>query len=90
MSSSQKIYRKGTLRKVFICLRPPPHIGSCLEWCSKFVGSEYGQIQGVKLLQNMVSNRIPQPPPPPLHTGYCILIHTGKGGVGGEMSQKEG
>jgi hypothetical protein len=27
-----------------------------LGWCSNFLGSEYGQKQIVKLLQNMVSN----------------------------------
>jgi hypothetical protein len=75
---------------MFIIRRPPPLIGSCLGWSSNFVGSESGQIQSVKLLQNMVSNRTPQLPPPPLRYTlytvqiYSILIHTGKGGVGGE------
>ncbi len=64
---------KGTLRQVFICLRPPPLLGFCLGWSSNFVGSdsESGQKQSVKLLQNMVSNRTnttPYPPPPPSHT----------------------
>jgi hypothetical protein len=40
---------------VFICLRPPPILGFCLGWSSNFVGSESGQKQSVKLLQNMVS-----------------------------------
>jgi hypothetical protein len=31
---------------------PPPLLGFCLEWSSNFVGSESGQIQSVKLLQN--------------------------------------
>jgi hypothetical protein len=33
---------KGTLRQVFICLRPPPPPGFCLGWSSNFVGSEFG------------------------------------------------
>jgi hypothetical protein len=33
---------KGTLRQVFICMRPPPLLGFCLGWCSNFVGSESG------------------------------------------------
>ncbi len=65
---------KGTLRQGFICLRPPPLLGFCLGWCSNFVGSESGQIQSVKLLQNMVrvSNRTP---PPPLHTVYVYTVY---------------
>ncbi len=34
----------------------------CLGWCSNFVGSESGQIQSVKLLQNMVYSTIQHPP----------------------------
>jgi hypothetical protein len=45
---------KGTLRQVLIYLRPPPLLGFCLGWSIKFVGSDSGQIQSVKLLQNMV------------------------------------
>jgi hypothetical protein len=50
----------GTLWQVFICLRPPPLLGYCLRWSNNFVGSESGQIQSVKLLQTMVSNRTKQ------------------------------
>ncbi len=32
---------------------------------SNFVGSEFGQKQSVKLLQNMVYSTIQHPPPPP-------------------------
>jgi hypothetical protein len=32
-------------------------------WCSNFVGSESGQKQSVKLMQNMVSNRTQHPLP---------------------------
>jgi hypothetical protein len=39
---------QGTLRHVFICLRPPSLLGFCLGWSSNFVGSESGQIQSVK------------------------------------------
>jgi hypothetical protein len=36
----------------------------CLGWCSNFVGSESGQKQSVKLLQNMVYNTTQHPPTP--------------------------
>ncbi len=62
----KKLTCKGTLRQVFICLRPPPLLGICLGWSSSFVGSESGQKQSVKSLQNMVSNTIQHPPPQPL------------------------
>jgi hypothetical protein len=53
--------------------------------CSNFVGSESGQKQSVKLLQNMVYNTThhPTPPPPPLnfikhqsrrHLGFGVFI----------------
>jgi len=51
-----------------VCLSEAPSpslLRFCLGWSSNFVGSESGQIQSVKLHQNMVSNRIQQPPPPP-------------------------
>ncbi len=44
---------------MFICLRPTPLLSLCLGWSRNFVGSESGQIQSVKLLQNMISNRTP-------------------------------
>ncbi len=34
MSSSKKLTYKGTLRQVFICLRPPSLLGFCLGWSS--------------------------------------------------------
>ncbi len=77
---------KGTLRQVFICLRPPPLLGFCLGWSSKFVGSESCQIQSVKLLQNIVSKRTQPPPPPP--TTLSVLWH--REGGGGELNQREG
>jgi len=63
---------KGTLRQVFICLRPPPLQGFCLGWKSKFVGSESGQKQSGKLLQNMISNTTQQPPTPSQPHTVCI------------------
>ncbi len=63
----KKLTCKGTLRQLFICLRPPPLLGYCLGWSINFVGSESGQIQSVKLLKNMVSNRTQHPPPPTTH-----------------------
>ncbi len=75
MLSSDKLSCKGTLRQMFICLRPPPLLGFCLGWSSNFVGSESGQTKSVKLMQNMVSNRTQHPPPPPSHTlsVYTVL-----------------
>jgi hypothetical protein len=52
-----------------------------------FVGSESGQIQSVKLLQNMVSNRTQNAPPPPTAT-HCLYILYFEGG--GEVNQREG
>ncbi len=79
----KKLTCKGTLRQVFICLRPPPLLGFCLGWSSNFAGSETGQIQTVKVLQNMVSNRTTCLPP--LHTVYVHTIsyshREGGGGV---------
>jgi hypothetical protein len=46
-----KLPCKGTLRQVFICLRPSPLLGFCLGWStSNSVGSESDQILSVKLL----------------------------------------
>jgi hypothetical protein len=59
-----------------------------------FVGSESGQIQNVKLLQNKVSNRTQHhPPPSPSHTlsVWCIYCTLTKGrGEEGEVNQREG
>ncbi len=76
---------KATLRQVFIFLRPSPLLGFCQGWSSDFVGSESGQIQSVKLLQNVVSNRIQLPHPLPATQCLCVLyFDTGKG-VGGRV-----
>jgi hypothetical protein len=80
-----KLTCKGTLRQVLICRRPPP--SPCLGWSSDFVGSESGQIQSVKLLQNVVSNRTQHPPPPP--STHCTVDRHMEGG-GEELNQKEG
>jgi hypothetical protein len=62
-------------------------------WCSNFVGSEAGQKQSVKLLQNMVYNTTQHPPPLPLPHSRTLSVYTlpyiyrGKGGGGG---QREG
>ncbi len=72
----KKFTCKGTLRQVFICLRPPPLLDFCLGWCCNFVGSESGQKQSVKLLQNMLSNTTQHTPIPfQPHTVciYCTL-----------------
>jgi hypothetical protein len=67
---------KGTLQQMFICVRPPPLLGFSLGLSNNFVGSESGQIQSVKLQQNMVSTPPPPPPNPSQpHTvcKYCIF-----------------
>jgi hypothetical protein len=57
-----------------------------LGWSSNFVGSESGQIQSVKLLQNMVSNTTQHPQPlPATHRLYILYFDTGKGLRGGEL-----
>jgi hypothetical protein len=56
----------------------------CLGWCDNFVGSESGQKQSVKLLQNMVYITIQHPPPPPQsHTLAVYTVHfsLGRGGI---------
>jgi hypothetical protein len=65
----------------------------CLRWCSNFVGSESGQKQSVKLLQNMVYNTTQHPltpPHPPQSHSFCMYcmftLGRGKGGGG----QREG
>ncbi len=67
----KKLTCKGTLRQVFVCLKPPPLLGCCLGRSSNFVRSESSQIQ------NMVSNRTQHPHPPPSHTlfAYTVLWH---------------
>jgi hypothetical protein len=65
----------------------PPLLGFCLGWCSNFVGSESGQIQSVKLPQNMVSKRTPYPPA--LHTVYVFTVELFTQ-EGGELNQREG
>ncbi len=53
---------------VYLSEAPTPPSFFVLGWSRNFVGSESGQIQSVKLLQNVVSNRTQHPPPPPNHT----------------------
>jgi hypothetical protein len=81
---------KGTLRQVFICLRPPPLLGFCLGGI--LYGSDSGQIQSVKLMQNNGIQQNLKPPPPLTHCIriYHIIIPTGKGEGGGELNQREG
>jgi hypothetical protein len=56
----------------------------CLGWCSNFVGSEFGQKQSVKLLQNMVYNTTTHPPSHTLSVNTVHLLWEG----GGEVREK--
>jgi hypothetical protein len=60
---------------------------SSLLVCSNFVGSESGQKQSVKLLQNMVYNTTQHPAP--TSDIYIVYVYFGKGGRGGG-GQREG
>jgi hypothetical protein len=75
MSSSNKIYLQRDFAACVYLSELLPLLGFCLRWSSNFVGSESGQIQSVKLMQNMVSNTTKKPPPPPSHTlsVYTVL-----------------
>jgi hypothetical protein len=64
----------------------PPILGLYLGWFSNSVGSESGQIQRVKLLQNMVSNRTQHPPPS--HTLYVHTVRWHREGEGEELNQR--
>ncbi len=71
----KKMCWKRTLRQVYLS-RPPPLPGFGLGWSSNIVGSESGQIQNVKLLQNMFSNKTQHPPPlPPNHRFGVFIIN---------------
>ena len=62
----------------------------CLGRCSNFAGSESGQKQSVKLLQNMVysTNQLPpSPPPPQSHKLSVYTVHLVWEG-GGEVREK--
>jgi hypothetical protein len=90
MSTPKNLTCNETLRQVFICLRHPPLLGVCLGWGSNFVGSESGQRQSVKLMQNMVSKQdlTPQHPLPAKHCLHILYFDTEKGG--GDLNQREG
>ncbi len=61
----------------------------CLGWCSNFVGSESGQKESVKLLQNMVYNTAQHPPPPTAtHCFYILYVYFGKAQGVGEVREK--
>ncbi len=84
----EETYMPEAMRQVCICLRPPPLLGFWFGWSSNFVGSESGQIQSVKLLQNMVSNRNRHPSQPSQpQTVYCTLTHRW-GGEGVEPERR--
>jgi hypothetical protein len=53
-----------------------------------FAGSESGQKQVVKLLQNMVYNTTQHPHPTPPTASQCLYIYFGKGGRGEEVRKK--
>ncbi len=87
MSSSKKFTCKGTLRKVFICLRPHPLLDFCLGWCSNCAGSESGQIQSVNYCRICCPAQLSTPPPHPLPATQCLIYYTltqgWEGGGGG-------
>jgi hypothetical protein len=70
----------------------PPLLGYCLRWSSNFalVGYGSGQIQSVKLLQNMVSNRAQQQPPTPSLPLTVFIYCTLTQGRGKEVNKREG
>ncbi len=91
----KKLPVKWLCSRCFICLRPPLPLGFCLGWCSNFVGSEPGQKQSVKLLQNMVSYTIQHPHTPSQPHTVCIyctltLRRGDRGGVRGAIVHKAG
>jgi hypothetical protein len=57
---------KGTLRQVFVSLRPLPLPRFLFGMEEQFLGFEYGQKQSDKLLQNRVSNTTEHPHPLPV------------------------
>ncbi len=71
MLSSKNLLQRDFEAVVFLS-EAPSLLGFCLWWSINFVGSESGQIQSVKLLQNMVSNRTQHPHP--LQATHCLYI----------------
>ncbi len=59
-------------------------------WWSNLVGTESGQKQSVKILQNMVYNTTqhPHPPPTATHCLYIPYVYFGKGGGVGKVREK--
>ncbi len=64
----------------------------CLGFFSNFAGSESGQKQSVKLLQNMVYSTIQHTPTPPVTHTVCInsTFSLGRGGGGQREGKVEG
>jgi hypothetical protein len=71
-SLSKKFNCKGTLRQVYICLRPPPLLGFGLGWSRNFVGSESGHIQRVWSPTGLHT-------PHSLPVAHCLYCDAGKG-----------
>jgi hypothetical protein len=58
---------------IYLPEAPSPPRLFVLGWSSNFVGSEFGQMHSVKLLQYMPSITSPLPPPPPvIHCLYTV------------------
>ncbi len=53
----------------------------CLGWCSNVVGSESGQKQSVKLMQNMSTTQLNTTPNPPLSVLYTLYVTLVRGEV---------
>ncbi len=72
----EKFTSKGTLRQVFICLRPPPLF--CLGWSSNFVYSKYRVINSCRICSPTGLNT---PPPSPSHIlSVCTVLWHREGG----------
>jgi hypothetical protein len=91
MSSSKKIdLERYFAPGVYRSESPPPWFLFGVVY-SNFVCSESGQIQNVKLLQIMVSNRTQHPSHPLPATDFLyILYFDTETGEGGELNQREG
>jgi hypothetical protein len=85
--------QKFTSKRTFVTVSEgPPLLSFSLGWWrSNYVGSESGQKQSVKLLQNMVSNTTQYPPPPSKPHTVCIYytLSLGRGEGWGRWTREK-